>query len=122
MSPGREAPKTVDDYLAGFPKHVQAKLQTVRRTIRKAAPEAERVINYQIAGYKWNGNLIFFAGYTNRIGLYPVPAGTKEFQKRPAPYRHQKYTIRFPWGKPISLGVVRDMVKFCLKEQRAKER
>jgi uncharacterized protein YdhG (YjbR/CyaY superfamily) len=39
--------------------------------IRKAAPEAEEAISYQIPTFKLNGNLVFFAAFKNHMGLSP---------------------------------------------------
>jgi len=47
----------------------------MRQTIRKAAPEAEEAISYQIPTFKLNGNLVFFAAFTNHMGFYPTPSG-----------------------------------------------
>jgi uncharacterized protein YdhG (YjbR/CyaY superfamily) len=65
--------------------------------------------------------LIFFAGFKDHIGVYPVPAGTKDFQKRLAPYRAQKSSVHFALDRPIPLGLVAEMVKHRIKEQRGKK-
>jgi uncharacterized protein YdhG (YjbR/CyaY superfamily) len=122
MNSGSGSPKTVDAYIAGFAKDVQVKLQAVRRTIRKAAPEAEEVISYQIAGYRLDGMLIFFAGYKDHVGIYPIPAGTKAFQRRVAPYRSGRSTVRFPLDKPIPLDLVKEMVRYRMKERAARKK
>jgi uncharacterized protein YdhG (YjbR/CyaY superfamily) len=61
-------PKTkfnsVDEYIATFPEDVQAILQRVRRTIRKAVPTADETISYDIPTYKVRGaRVIYFAGW-----------------------------------------------------------
>ena len=40
--------RLVDDYIAGFPPDVQARLQAVRTAIRAAAPDAREKIAYQM--------------------------------------------------------------------------
>src|SRR2546425_11035794 len=47
---------TIDEYIKTFPRDVQSILEKMRRTIRKAAPEAEETISYQIPTFKLNGN------------------------------------------------------------------
>jgi hypothetical protein len=37
MRPDQTAPKNIDEYIAGFPADVQAILEKIRVTIRKAA-------------------------------------------------------------------------------------
>ena len=48
MKESKSAPRDMDEYIAGFPRDVQAILQQVRKTIRKAVPEAEEAIKYQV--------------------------------------------------------------------------
>src|SRR5262245_57538469 len=48
MKPNQTTPKTIDEYIAGFPKDVQKILEKIRLTIKKAAPDATEAISYQI--------------------------------------------------------------------------
>jgi uncharacterized protein YdhG (YjbR/CyaY superfamily) len=65
--------KTVDEYIATQPEDVLAILQSVRSTIRKALPDAEEVISYQIPAYKMpNGTVLWFAGWKRHYSLYPA--------------------------------------------------
>jgi uncharacterized protein YdhG (YjbR/CyaY superfamily) len=48
-------PKTIDEYIAGFPPDVQAIMQRIRVTIRKAAPAATEKISYQIPTFTLRG-------------------------------------------------------------------
>jgi len=59
--------QTVDAYVASFPPDVQAVLQDVRRTIRKAAPTAEEAISYDIPAYKPDSSFV-----TSSIGVNGV--------------------------------------------------
>ena len=44
--------KSIDEYISAFPKDVQRILEKIRRTIRKAAPEAVEAISYQIPTFR----------------------------------------------------------------------
>ena len=114
------APKNMDEYIAGFPKDVQRILHKVRQTIRKAAPDAEETLKYQIPTFTFNGNLISFAAYKKHIGLYPVPAGTAKFQKELSVYRAAKSTVRLQLDKPIPFDLIGQLVKFRVKENSAR--
>jgi uncharacterized protein YdhG (YjbR/CyaY superfamily) len=116
MKPDRAVARDVDEYIAGFPPEVQDLLAQIRSTIREAAPEAKEAIKYQIPTYTLKGNLVSFAAYKNHIGLYPVPAGTKKFQKELAIYRAAKSTAKFPLDQPIPFDLIRQLVKFRVKE------
>lgn len=112
--------KTVDEYLAAFPAVIQTKLRKIRQTIKTAAPQAEEVISYGIAGYKYHGMLIFFAGFTNHVSVYPAPRGAEAFKKELADYKGGKGTVQFPLDKPLPLDLIKRMVKFRMKENLEK--
>ena len=64
--------KSVEEYIASQPEAVQTILRRVRSTIRKAVPEAEEVISYQIPAYKLDGRtVIYFAGWRQHYSVYP---------------------------------------------------
>ncbi len=109
--------KTMDEYIATFPKEVRSILKKLRQTIRETAPEAVETISYQMPTFKQNGEfLVSFAAWEKHIGLYPIPAGTKTFQKEMSPYRSARSTVRFPMEKPLPLPLIRKIVKYRLKE------
>jgi uncharacterized protein YdhG (YjbR/CyaY superfamily) len=108
----RNAPKTVDEYIGGFPSETQKILKKVRSTIKKAAPKAEERISYGIAGYFENGILIYFAGFKNHVSVYPAPRGEPEFKKELAAFKGGKGTIQFPVDKPIDYDLISRIVKF----------
>jgi len=107
--------KNIDDYIADFPVDVQLLLEKVRRTIKKAAPKAEEAIKYQMPTFVLNGNLIHFAGYKNHIGLYPGSRPIAEFNDELSRYETSKGTIRLPLDKPIPVGLISKITKFCVQ-------
>ncbi len=120
MRTDKEPAKTIDDYIAGFPSDVQVLLEQVRTTIGKAAPDAEETISYQIPTFTLNGNLVHFAAFKNHIGFYPGPTGIKEFAEALSSYKGAKGSVQFPLDKPLPLGLITRIVKFRVKEARAK--
>ncbi|NTU70078.1 hypothetical protein HGB13_04685 [bacterium] len=113
---------TIDEYIALFPKEVQATLQKIRNVIKKAAPKATEAISYQMPTFKLNGNLVHFAAFTDHIGFYPVPSGIKAFEKELAPYITGKGTIQFPIDRPIPYDLVSKVVLFRVKENLSKKK
>lgn len=107
---------TIDKYISTFPKDVQKKLETIRETIIKTAPEAEETISYQIPAFKLNGTLIYFAGFKNHVSIYPAPRGDAEFKKELSEYKGGKGTVQFSLDKPIPLSLIRRIVKYRIKE------
>ena len=120
MKPDRTVARNVAEYIAGFPPEVQEILQKIRLTIRKAAPEAEETMKYQMPTFMLKGNLVYFAAYKKHIGLYPVPAGTEKFQKELAVYKDAKSTVRFPLDQPMPIDLISKIVKLRVKENLAK--
>jgi uncharacterized protein YdhG (YjbR/CyaY superfamily) len=123
MRTNQTKPRNIDEYIAGFPDDVQKILEKVRTTIKKAAPEAEETISYQIPTFTLKGRyLIYFAAYKKHIGLYPAPRGSEKFKKELSAYEGGKGTVRFPLDKSIPVGLVSRIVKFRVKEnlERAK--
>jgi uncharacterized protein YdhG (YjbR/CyaY superfamily) len=113
-------PQTIDAYIAGFPPDVQAILEKVRATIRKAAPDAEETIKYRMPTFTLKGNLVHFAGFQRHIGFYPVPTGIEAFKKELSVYVQGRGSVQFPLDKPIPYSLITRIVKFRVKENSAK--
>ena len=111
---------TIDEYIATFPVDVQAILQKVRETIRKAAPDATEAISYQMPTFKLNGNLVHFAAFKSHIGFYPVPSGIEKFKKELSVYPQGKGSVQFPLDRPIPYALISKIVKFRVKENLEK--
>jgi uncharacterized protein YdhG (YjbR/CyaY superfamily) len=119
----RSTAKSIDEYIAEFPREVQTVLEEVRAVIRGAAPEAEETISYAIPTFDLNGrHLVHFAGYKKHIGFYPVPGGVDEaFKEEMEPYKRGRGTLQFPLGRPMPLDLVRRIVEFRVQEEADKE-
>ncbi|HJU91528.1 MAG TPA: DUF1801 domain-containing protein [Pyrinomonadaceae bacterium] len=113
-------PNNIDEYIADFPDDVQKAMEKVRSAIKKAAPRAEEAIKYQIPTFVLNGNLIHFAGYKNHIGLYPGTKAIAEFKDELGGYKLAKGTVQFPLDKPVPVGLINRITKFCVKRNLAK--
>lgn len=114
------APRTIDEYIAGFPNDVQAILEKIRRTIRKAAPGAEETIKYGMPTFTLEGNLVYFAAFKKHIGFYPPPATRDaKLKKELAAYEGAKGSLKFPLDEPIPLGLISRIVKLRVKGNMA---
>jgi uncharacterized protein YdhG (YjbR/CyaY superfamily) len=110
------APATIDEYISGFPPHIQETLQKIRQTIRTAAPQAQETINYQMPTFILAGNLVHFAAYKNHIGFYPIPTGIEAFKDELSAYKSGKGSAQFPLDQPIPYDLIRRIVEFRVKE------
>lgn len=102
----------IDEYIAGFSEETQVLLQSMRQTIRNAAPEANEKISYMMPTFDLHGNLVHFAAYKNHIGFYPAPSGIKEFEEELKPYIAGKGSLNFPINKPLPLDLVSRITRF----------
>lgn len=116
MRTHQTAPNDIDEYIAGFQKDVQEILEKIRMTIRKAAPDAEETIKYQMPTFTLNGNLVHFAAFKKHIGFYPAPSGIRKFKDELSVYESAKGSVRFPLDKPVPLGLISKIVRFRVEE------
>jgi uncharacterized protein YdhG (YjbR/CyaY superfamily) len=116
MGTDQTAPKTIDEYIAGFPPEVQEILEKVRTAIREAAPGAEETISYQVPTFTLKGNLVHFAAWKKHIGFYPTSTGTEKFRNELSVYDGAKGSVRFPLDKPIPFDLIGEIVKFRVGE------
>ena len=124
MATSKSQLKTIDEYIANFPKNVRDVLEELRLVIRESAPSAEETISYAMPAFKLNGkSLVFFAAWKNHIGFYPAgPSAIKAFKKELSPYKQAKGTIQFPLDKPIPFDLVKKIVKFRVKQNESKKK
>lgn len=113
--------KTIDEYLESFPKDIQATLSELRQAIREAAPQAEEAISYQMPAFKQKGILVYFAAFKTHIGFFPTTSGIEAFKEKLSAYETSKGTIRFPIDKPLPLELVKEIVRFRVKENLDKQ-
>lgn len=116
MKSGQPIPQTIDEYIAGFSPEIQEKLETIRATIRKAAPKAEEAISYMMPTFKLHGNLVHFAALKNHLGFYPGASGIAAFQEELAGYETSKGTVQFPLDKRVPLTLITKIVKFRVQQ------
>jgi uncharacterized protein YdhG (YjbR/CyaY superfamily) len=115
------APKTVDAYISGFPPGVQKHLEKLRAIVRSCAPDAEEAIGYGAPAYSLNGPLVYFAAFKRHIGFYAAQSAFHLIDEKVLErWRAAKGTLQFPLDEPVPEDVVRTLVSFRVKENRAK--
>jgi uncharacterized protein YdhG (YjbR/CyaY superfamily) len=111
---------TIDAYIGRFPKDVQDILQRIRGIIKKAAPDAQEAIKYQIPTFVLGTNLVHFAAFEKHIGLYPTPSGIEQFKEELLIYKSAKGSVQFPLDSAIPYNLIERIVKFRVNENREK--
>lgn len=105
---------SVDQYIAAQPQDMQKALKLVRGAIRKALPDAEEVISYNMPTYKLgNVSVLHFAAWKQHYALYvatkPIVA---EFSRELKNCKIDKGTIRFSSAEPVPEKLIERIARF----------
>lgn len=124
MSPkantGRAA---VDAYLAEAPEPMRKALESLRKTIRAAAPDAEEVISYQMPAFRHRGNLVYYAAFSDHCSLFIGSVVTqRKFAAELRPFAAGKGTVHFTPDQPLPAALVTRIVKARVAENEARTR
>jgi len=111
-------PKTVDDYIAAAPKDKRAALTKLRNTIKAAAPKANEILSYGMAGFKQDGKRVaYFAYWKTHLALYGT---SRDFIDAHAaelvPYVQSKGTLQFAADRPLPYALVTKIVRARVAE------
>jgi len=114
----KKGPKDVDAYLAERPDDQRKALQRVRETISATVPDAEEAFVYGVPGFKLDGkSLVCYAGFKQHCGFYPMsPAVLDAHASQLGRFEIAKGTIRFQPDKPLSLALIRKLVRARVAE------
>lgn len=114
----REQPKkptNTDEYLKQLPPDKRKALETLRKQVLAAAPNAEEHFGYGLPAFKHKGHPMLYIGAAkDHCALYgSVPLGMKEVLKD---FTVSKGTIQFTPVKPLPAALVADIVKAKVAE------
>lgn len=114
-------PRSIDEYIANFPKNVQKVLQEVRGVIREVAPNATETISYDMPTFNLNGTyLIYFAGWKKHVALYPVSGKIADtLSEELSVYKGTKGSVHFPLNRPMPLDLIRKITELRIAENQA---
>jgi uncharacterized protein YdhG (YjbR/CyaY superfamily) len=109
----RNAPNSVDEYIAVQPEAARPKLEQVRATIRGAVPEALEYVGYGMPGYKLHGKpMLYFAGFKEHYSLFAASGSFFATLKEELQgYELRKGTVHFPLAKPVPVKLIRRIAK-----------
>jgi uncharacterized protein YdhG (YjbR/CyaY superfamily) len=113
-------PATVDEYLAGLPDDVRARVEEVRGVVHEVVPDAGETISYAMPTFTLDGQpLLHLAAWKQHIGLYPLPPLDGDLSAEVAPYRGAKDAMRLPHGEPLPCELVAQVVEVLVERRRA---
>ncbi len=103
---------TVDEYIAEFSDSVKERLELIRKTIRKAAPDAKEMIGWGMPSYRGKHYLIHFAGFRNHVSIFPGADGVAAFLEELGDYKVSKGTIQFQNSQEIPVDLIRRITEY----------
>lgn len=116
----RKDVSTVSEYIRGFPKSTQTRLQAIRKVVKDTEPRREETISYRMPTFKLNGKYLLYLGaFDTHIGLYPASDKMVKTIKGLGKYRVSKGTLRFDLDKPLPLTLIKQVVRYRVKERTA---
>ena len=109
---------SIDAYLDAQPEPVRRVLETLRRTIQSAAPDAEESFSYGVPAFRVrNRPLVAFGAAADHCAFYPMnPATIEQHRRLLEPFDTSKGTIRFGVGRPLPARVVKTLVQTRLRD------
>ena len=116
-----EAAASVDEYLATLPEPKRAYMETLRRAIRAAAPDAVEQLSYKMPAFKTHGRfLVSYDAFKDHYSLFPASQGVVDgLGEEIKPYLAGKGTIRFPADAPVPEALVTRIIAIRLAENDA---
>jgi uncharacterized protein YdhG (YjbR/CyaY superfamily) len=123
LSSRRAVANHVDKYIANAPEAAQGKMREVRAAIRAAAPGAtERTdyfnwpgYSYDDKDYDYSGMFAWFSFKEPYIRLHVRPPVIQNHKKQLAGFFTTKAVVGFPPDKPLSMAMVKKLVKASIK-------
>lgn len=116
MAEKDKIPVTIDEYIAQFDGIAKDKLMEMRKIIRSEAKDAGEKISWAMPTFVLHGNLVHFAAHKSHIGFYPGAEGVDRFLGELDGFHTSKGGIQFPYAKPLPEKVIREIVRFRVKE------
>jgi len=107
----------VDDYIASQPLAVREMLERIRGIIRSVVPDAEEVISYQIACYKYHGMLVGFGVHKIGCSFYTMnPEIMGSFSNELKEFKYSGATIHFNLQQSLPVALIEGIIKQRMHE------
>jgi uncharacterized protein YdhG (YjbR/CyaY superfamily) len=108
----------VDDYLRGLDEPKRTTLETLRRTILEAVPEAEQGISYNVPAFRVGGKVVAgFAAFKHHLSYLPFSGSVlAEVGADLGGYTTTKSALHFPIDEPLPRQVVEKLIAARLRE------
>jgi len=102
---------TVEDYIKSYSLDLQKRLNIIRRISFEVVPLANEKIGYGIPSTFVGKKRLYYACFTNHIGIYPGPQIIQEFESDLIGYHCAKGTIQFQHSQELPQDLIRKIIK-----------
>lgn len=100
---------TVDEYIYSFEGVTRERLEDLRTLVKQTLPYAEERISYNIPAYfAGKAHVVYFAGYTDFVSLYPI---YERDNPDVVPYLTGKASARFMNNQPLPQSLIIKTIK-----------
>jgi uncharacterized protein YdhG (YjbR/CyaY superfamily) len=115
---------SVSEYIASKPKDARVTLAQVRNAIRRAIPDAEESLAYQMPVYTLNGvAALYFAGWKAHFSLYPVgDAIASHLERELTGYERTKGGLKVPFSKPVPVKLIERIARLRAGQLTARDK
>jgi uncharacterized protein YdhG (YjbR/CyaY superfamily) len=106
----------IEDYLAAQPERARKPLEKIREIIRKALPDAEEAISYQMPSFKYHGMIAWYAPSKNHFAIYMRPKFLLDFKDQLSAYSQTKSAVHFNYNQQVPEALITEMALAAARE------
>jgi uncharacterized protein YdhG (YjbR/CyaY superfamily) len=111
---------TVDAYIKAVPAKYRKAFEELHHLVIDNIPDGESCMSYGMPAVKLHGIVVYYAYWEKHMAIYPMPSALKQFAAELDGYVTSKSTIQFQHDKPLPKKLIKEIVKFRLKENNEK--
>lgn len=112
--------KSIDEYIATFPREIQKFLEQYRQVIHEAVPEAKETISYQIPCFNLNGSVMYLFATKDHMSVSSPPPAMEHFKEELTAYKTSKSVFQVPYDQPIPKALITKIAKWRVAENTKK--
>jgi uncharacterized protein YdhG (YjbR/CyaY superfamily) len=120
----KDDPQAVDDYLAGLPADERAALEELRKLIKATVPEIQERISYGTTViFSLRRDLVGFVAQKKHLSFFTMSPKLAQAMRDEIERTHKLSgaTIHFSPANPLSISLVKAILRARLKEEASKD-
>ena len=109
-------PRTVDEYIEGFPQPARERLRELRDLSRRHAPTAIETLKWGAPAYTVETILFVFVGYSKHANFVVIPSTREVFAAELTGFTTGKGSVQLRYGDPVPAELLGRMIEHRVKE------